>query len=189
MVFKGSDNLGGVGNLELLRIKVTSEDETSPLGSLQILQNGSATPTGTFGSDGNLGIGTTTPLAALDVRKASGIRTTQICDENGGNCKDLSNGWGTVGDMLGASNLSDLANASTAHSNLGVAIGTHVQAYNAGLASISGSDDRPGQDDLYDGGEYLCDDRSDDIRPQSAGRQQPRECPHDSRCPSSQRGS
>lgn len=48
---------------------------------------------------------------------------------------------GTVagtGDMLAANNLSDLTNTTTARSNLGVAIGTNVQAYDAELAAIAG---------------------------------------------------
>jgi hypothetical protein len=40
--------------------------------------------------------------------------------------------------LLEANNLSDLVNASTARTNLGVAIGSNVQAYDAGLASIAG---------------------------------------------------
>lgn len=43
-----------------------------------------------------------------------------------------------TGDMLAANNLSDLANAATARTNLGVSIGADVQAYDAGLASIAG---------------------------------------------------
>jgi hypothetical protein len=38
---------------------------------------------------------------------------------------------GGTGDMLAAQNLNDLANKTTARANLGVAIGTDVQAYNA----------------------------------------------------------
>lgn len=41
------------------------------------------------------------------------------------------------GDMLRANNLSDLDSASTARTNLGVAIGTNVQAYDATLQSLS----------------------------------------------------
>lgn len=45
-------------------------------------------------------------------------------------------GAGT-GDMLKSENLSGLANYTTARSNLGLSIGTNVQAYNATLAAIS----------------------------------------------------
>lgn len=40
---------------------------------------------------GNVGIGSITPQAKLDV--AGIVRAQELCDENGANCKDLSAGW------------------------------------------------------------------------------------------------
>lgn len=54
-------------------------------------------------------------------------------DENG-----LTTSTAGAGDLLAANNLSDLDSASTARTNLGLAIGSDVQAYSAILASIAG---------------------------------------------------
>lgn len=45
---------------------------------------------------------------------------------------------GPIGDLLAANNLSDLPSPATARVNLGLVIGTNVQAYDADLAAIAG---------------------------------------------------
>lgn len=65
-------------------------------------------------------------VTAGDITKLSNLSGTNTGDQ------DLS------GLMVKANNLSDLANAATARTNLGVAIGTNVQAFNQNLADIAG---------------------------------------------------
>ncbi len=54
----------------------------------------SATPPFVISPTGSVGIGTTTPGAALDVNGT--IRASQICDSTGANCKTVSAGWGNI---------------------------------------------------------------------------------------------
>lgn len=64
-------------------------------------------------------------------------------DNAGGTEASVGTSWSVLehnlaGALLAANNLSDLTNAATARTNLGLAIGTDVQAFDAELAAIAG---------------------------------------------------
>jgi len=64
-----------------------------------------------------------------------------VCTNNSVTLGSTSLTWAnfaaTTGALLAANNLSDLLNAGTARTNLGVAIGSNVQAYSATLAAVA----------------------------------------------------
>lgn len=72
-------------------------------------------------------------MATIVTRAGKGSPLTNA--EVDANFTNLNNQLATA--LFGANNLSDLANVSTARSNLGVAIGTHVQAWDADLDAIA----------------------------------------------------
>ncbi|GIL17308.1 MAG: hypothetical protein BroJett040_10590 [Oligoflexia bacterium] len=79
----GADNLGNhtaTQNLNLSTFQLVGSGGTSGI---------------SIDASGNVGVGTASPGAKLDVNGI--IRASEICDELGGNCKDISGGWASGG--------------------------------------------------------------------------------------------
>lgn len=93
-------------------------------------------PTGSDGDAATIAVGTVTTLPAGSSATVTNVGTTSAAVFNFG-LPAGANGSG-IGDMLKSENLSGLTNYTTARSNLGLAIGTNVQAQNANLQSLAG---------------------------------------------------
>lgn len=81
-----------------------------------------------FEDSGNVGIGTSNPQAKLDVNGV--IRATDICDENGANCKDLSMGWGNTG-LLGIADGGTNSSTALINNRLMASIGGAIKELGA----------------------------------------------------------
>ena len=97
-------------------------------GSAWISSIGVTGPQGPTGATGSTG--------ATGATGSTGAQGTQGIQGIQGETGDT--GPAGSGDMLASNNLSDLANAGTARTNLGVAIGSNVQAYDADLTALGG---------------------------------------------------
>lgn len=95
--------------------------------------------TGEVTSSGNAASVDVTAITNQSLVTAVGADTVLIVDATDGALKKalISDFASSGGDLVSTNNLSDLDNASTARTNLGVAIGTDVQAYDADLAAIA----------------------------------------------------
>jgi hypothetical protein len=134
------DSYEMVGSILFKADTTSAADDTPGKISFRTTSDTSTTPTEKMliTSGGTVGIGSSSPNSNAKLDVSGKIHANAICDEAGINCKDISTGWAGGGDMVRADNLFNLANHSTARQNLGVKIGTDVQAFDAGILSIAG---------------------------------------------------
>jgi hypothetical protein len=95
-------------------------------------------------------------LSDVSFTAGPGIDNYVLTYDNG------TSSWGAEavsggGDLLAANNLSDLANIATARTNLGVAIGSDVQAYDAQLADVAGLTPADGSFIVGDGANFVAE--------------------------------
>jgi hypothetical protein len=119
-------------------------DSSEP--ALKLIQSGSGDLINAEGfvvtQDGNVSItGNTTQTGNLSVTGTVDLTNPLPITEGGTGATTASQarinlGVVSGGDLLSTNNLSDVANVATARSNLGLAIGTNVQAYDADLTTL-----------------------------------------------------
>lgn len=110
---------------------------TGPTGATGPTGVGATGPTGPAGASGPAGpTGSTGPTGPAGATGPTGVGATGATGPVGATGATGPAGAGS-GDMLKSENLSGLADYPTARSNLGLAIGTHVQAFDADLTTLA----------------------------------------------------
>ena len=128
----------------------------TPADGAFIVGDGSNFVTETLGTARNsLGLGT---VATLDVGNGANqvvqmTAAAKLPAVDGSLLTNLPSG----GDLLASNNLSDLDNAGTARTNLGLAIGTNVQAFDAQLTDVAGLTPTDGNIIIGDGSNFVTE--------------------------------
>ncbi len=96
----------------------------------------------TIDTSGNVGVGTLTPNALVDI--AGTMRVTTICDSNGANCKSVAGGWGAGGSVTNVTagdglNGGSISTSGTLSVDVGTAANKILQLnVNAAVPAVDG---------------------------------------------------
>jgi len=141
----GSDNLGNhtaTTNVQMSGNTIYGNSTASGNLTLDSTSNGTKGYVNINPTGGNVGIGRISPQSKLDVNGI--IRATDICDENGANCKDISAGWGSGGSVTSVDVSAPFMTSGGAVTTSGtVALSYSSQTQNRVLASPDGVSGAP----------------------------------------------
>lgn len=148
------------GNPDISDFIATWDDSTSPTkGHLVIRESGAPGSSIVFAISGTITDNTTHLIVPVSHVSSAGVSLSASDDlffsfSRTGNVGAAGAG---SGDLLASNNLSDLANAGTARTNLGVAIGSDTQAHDADLDAIAALAKTDGNFIVGDGSTWVAE--------------------------------